>query len=83
MPARHNRIGLGRTDVSLGRKTREHFLSGMKGGEWTGWDAYFVDGTWVVKESENAGGAPSKNETGRRSVSGKSSGESPRRVRRR
>ena len=38
--------------IRFSRKTREHFLSSMKGEEWTGWSAYWTDGKWVEKAAE-------------------------------
>ncbi|HVR86277.1 MAG TPA: type I DNA topoisomerase [Planctomycetota bacterium] len=38
--------------VRFSRKTREHFLSSMDGEGWTRWSAYWTDGQWVARESE-------------------------------
>jgi DNA topoisomerase-1 len=40
--------------IRFSRKTREHFLGSMKGEEWTGWSAFFVDGAWKEKAPEEA-----------------------------
>ena len=40
------------TVIRFSRKDREHFLSSMHDGEWTGWSAHFVEGRWVVKEAD-------------------------------
>ena len=42
--------------IRFSRKTREHFLSSMRGEEWSGWSAHFVDGKWVVKQAEEESG---------------------------
>jgi DNA topoisomerase-1 len=40
------------TVIRFSRKTREHFLSSMKGEEWSSWNAYWTDGKWVEKKEE-------------------------------
>ncbi len=48
--------------IRFSRKTREHFLSTLKDGEWTGWSAHFADGKWVVEP----GTTPSRSGSSRR-----------------
>jgi hypothetical protein len=37
--------------ASTGLSTREHFLGSMKGDQWTGWSAFFVDGLIWASDS--------------------------------
>ncbi|PHM74184.1 type I DNA topoisomerase [Xenorhabdus kozodoii] len=39
-----------KTVVRFSRKTKQQYVSSEKNGKATGWAAFFVDGTWVVKE---------------------------------
>ena len=43
------------TLVKFNRKTREHYLASESGGEPTGWTAFLVDGSWVVRKGEDVG----------------------------
>ncbi|WP_340611508.1 type I DNA topoisomerase [Xenorhabdus bharatensis] len=39
-----------KTVVRFSRKTKQQYVSSEKNGKATGWTAFFVDGTWLVKE---------------------------------
>ncbi|WP_446469118.1 type I DNA topoisomerase [Xenorhabdus stockiae] len=39
-----------KTIVRFSRKTKQQYVSSEKNGKATGWTAFFVDGTWTVKE---------------------------------
>ncbi|CAM3958269.1 type I DNA topoisomerase [Xenorhabdus thuongxuanensis] len=39
-----------KTVVRFSRKTKQQYVSSEKNGKATGWAAFFVEGTWVVKE---------------------------------
>jgi DNA topoisomerase-1 len=51
----HDREG-NSTIIRFSRKTREYFLGSMKGEEWTGWSASFVDGAWKEREVQEGTG---------------------------